>query len=230
MSQRDHFLASGGDDWFTQNVGEVERRGLEGDLILQMLTLYHLRPQRVLEIGAGTGQRLDAIRTMGAEVTALEPSALALAYMREHSPEIRQVLGAVPGSGLSERFDLIIVNFVLEYIDRDLLYAGIAEIDSLLDEGGYLLLGDFTPTQPIVWSFQRPGQQQIYQIFKQDYPALFLASGFYREIATLGGLHDTGLLLDATVTPIDMNRFGLSLLKKSVATTYVPIVQLEPQP
>ncbi len=79
-----------------------------------------LKPSsRVLEIGAGFGNLLSAIRdATGATVAGIEPSEIAAAVARdEYGVEVRPVgVEVFLASGAAERYDLVILHHVLEHL------------------------------------------------------------------------------------------------------------------
>jgi hypothetical protein len=88
------------------------------------------------------------------------------------------VLSQIP---LTETFDLVMVNHVLSWIDRNQLSRVIAEIDRIVAWNGYLLVSDFLPDSPRYRSYHHLPDQNVFT-YKQDYSRAFVGLGFYREI------------------------------------------------
>jgi SAM-dependent methyltransferase len=217
MLQRETFAASEADRWFTRNQTALAERTPETDLPLRLLDLYHLSPRRVLEIGAANGWRLAEIAKQGkaARLVAVEPSMAAIEDGSVRFPAIEFRQGVVTATGLREQFDLVIVHYVLHWVDRAELLQAVAEIDRLVAEDGYLLVGDFSPdTLTRVPYHHRPDLSLF--TWKQPYGALWLASGLYTEVAMLTNHHGAGL----DPAPEDHERGALWLLRKRGGDRY----------
>jgi SAM-dependent methyltransferase len=215
--QDDVFTAFEGDRWFDRNKGALAHFDPCSDLPLKLVELYGLQPRRVLEVGASNGFRLAAIADRyGASVVGLEPSAHAIVDGKARFPAVRFLQGEASDVALAEQFDLIIVNFVFHWIDRTRLLRTVAETDRLLLDGGYLVIGDFYPSNPIKVRYHHLPDQEMYT-YKQDYAATYLASGLYHRVGTLTGDH-ASKSLDGTVS--ESQRIGVSLLRKRLEEHY----------
>lgn len=217
MNQDKIFAESEADHWFERNQAFLEK-GLESDLPLCLIDTYHLQPKKVLEVGAANGYRLAAIyRKYQAEVVAIEPSPKAIADGQARFPMIRFVRALAHDIPLKTSFDLIIVNFVFHWIDRAHLIQSAAEIDRLLEDGGYLVIGDFYPRNlpRVPYHHLRGGGVFIY---KQDYAAIFTATGLYQSIGLLTGQHASKQLVGSVA---EDERIGVVLLQKRLKDYYV---------
>jgi SAM-dependent methyltransferase len=188
-TQGEIFLEFEGDHWFERNRGALSAFDPTEDLPLRVLELYRLNPRRVLEVGASNGFRLAAIgERYGAQTVAVEPSEEAIRDGRQRYPQVEFVRGRADATGLQQPFDLVIVNFVFHWVDRALLLRSVAEVDCLLVDGGFLVIGDFYPMiRARVPYHHLPGHGVF--TYKQDYAAIFLASGLYRPLCLLTGHH-----------------------------------------
>ena len=196
----------------------MEKFDPANDFPLRLLQLYDLRPQRVLEIGAANGYRVAAIAAAtGARAVAVEPSTAAIADGRKRFPGVTFVQGIAHAIPVQEQFDLVIVNFVLHWIDRDQLLRSVAEIDRLTADGGFLLLGDFQPNNQLKVRYHHLPDQAVYT-YKQNYAATFLASGLYQPICLLTGDHAAKNLTGAVS---ENDRIGVWLLRKLPNENYV---------
>ncbi len=90
---------------------------------------------------------------------------------------------------LEERFDLVVVNFVLHWVDRSTLARSISEIDRVVTDGGHLILGDFLPDSPLRRSYRHRKDERVYT-YKQDYARIFEALCTYKELARMTYDHD----------------------------------------
>jgi SAM-dependent methyltransferase len=212
------FTRSEGDRWFERNRTALNSFDAAADLPLKLLDLYDLRPDRVLEIGAANGFRLGAIHARtGAAVVAVEPSIEAILNGKASFPFVSFVRGTATSVPLRESYGLVIVNFVFHWIDRANLLRAVAEVDRLVRDDGYLLIGDFHPSNQLQVRYHHLMEEQLFT-YKQNYAATFLASGLYHPVALLTG-HHTGKKPDPAVAEAD--RIGTWLLRKQTGVHYV---------
>src|SRR3990170_3003377 len=216
-SQDGIFAEFEGDRWFGRNREALERFDPQDDPPLRLMDLYGLRPRRVLEVGAANGLRLATIaRQGGVRAVAVEPSAQAVTDGRARFPEVEFVRGEAHAVPLDASFDLIIANFVFHWIDRARLLGSVAEIDRLLEDGGFLMIGDFCPPHPTRVAYHHLPEHRVYT-YKQDYAAPFLASGLYLPVGFLAGDHASKRLLPAVAAD---SKAGVWLLRKSLSDGY----------
>jgi SAM-dependent methyltransferase len=221
LSQDQIFAASEGDRWFQRNQTVLESIDLSKDGPLRLIDLYGLVPKKVLEIGAANGWRVAAIATrFGCEVVAQDPSQAAIAHGKSAYPEVEFVGGSASEIPLKDVFDLIIVNGVLCWIDRSTLFRTLAEIDRLLADDGHLIIGDFCPSNRMRVRYHHLPDAEVYT-YKQDYSAIFLASGLYHQVALLTFDHSSRALRSGVT---ENDRFSASLLRKAPRDLYAESV------
>jgi SAM-dependent methyltransferase len=220
MIQDSVFAEHEGNQWFERNSAALSHADrLRHDPVLRLIDLAGLMPVQVLEIGASNGYRLQTLHTTyGCAATAVEPSLAAINDGRARYPAIRFVQGVANDIPLAatERFDLVIVNFVLHWIDRTTLLRSVAEIDRLVQDGGYLIIGDFYPAAPERVPYHHLPQAGIWT-YKQDYPQLFLASNLYALVAQ-HAFHHATQQFQADVAPNE--RAQVALLRKTLTAHY----------
>src|SRR5215472_6136959 len=186
MIQDEVFLQSEGDRWLARNrdaISNPER--LVTDHVIGTMTMMNLAPQSVLEIGASNGWRLHEIaRRFGCRVTAVEPSKQAIQDGQAQFPAVQYVRGTASELpfDMEAQFDLVIVNFVFHWVDRSTLLRSVAEIDRVLADGGFLVIGDFYPLLPQRVRYHHLPEQDVWT-YKQNYGDIFLASNLYQMIA-----------------------------------------------
>jgi SAM-dependent methyltransferase len=207
-----------GDRWFDRNRDALDGFDPSADLPLRLIGLYGLTPARVLEIGAANGFRVATIREQtGAEAVAVEPSAHAVLDGRQNFPKVSFVRGTASAVPLRKTFDLVIVNFVLHWIDRQNLLEVTAEVDRLVADGGFLIIGDFYPANQLQVRYHHLQDREVYT-YKQNYAATFLASSTYHPVALLTA-HHVAKRLNAEVAESD--RIGAWLLRKELRSHYL---------
>lgn len=211
------FLKTESDAWFARNKAALKTWNPETDLPLRLLSLYDLKPKRVIEIGASCGFRVAHVaKKYGAEGYAVEPSKEAIAFGQQQFPDIHFDSGLASNVPVDGIFDLVIVNFVLHWIDRSTVMSSISEIDRLVAENGFLLLGDFLPGAPCRVKYHHRPDETVFT-YKQDYSAICTRAGSYQVIAQLTTVH-TAQTLSASAN--DGNRIHASLLRKDTAASY----------
>lgn len=92
----------------------------------------------VLDIGCGTGLNAELFKQLGARVTGLESSDVAIAQAKERFPELNIIRGEFPRVILDDRFEIVTLFDVLEHFQDDL--AALRGIYSLLENGGYAVV------------------------------------------------------------------------------------------
>lgn len=181
------FRSGEADAWFRRNRTALAPERAAGDPVAQILALAELAPRRVLEVGCSNGWRLQALAEQhGCVAIGVEPSREALTDGRTRHPrlDLREGLADALPLADDERVDLVLACFVLHWLSRDRLLRAVAEIDRVLADGGCLAIADFLPDAPSRVPYHHlPGQGV--STFKQDYAALFRASGLYAEVARL---------------------------------------------
>jgi SAM-dependent methyltransferase len=211
-------MESEGDRWFERNQMALNSFDAAADLPVKLIELYNLRPERVVEIGAANGFRLAAIRgRTGADVVAVEPSARAILNGKASFPFVAFVRGAASAVPLRESFDLVIVNFVFHWIDRANLLRSVAEVDRLVQDGGFLIIGDFHPANFLQVPYHHLKNENV-RTYKQNYAATFIASGLYHPVCLLTGDH-AEKALDATAG--EDERIGAWLIRKVPQGHYI---------
>ena len=110
----------------------------------------------------------------------------------------------------------MIVNFVFHWIDRENLLRSIAEVDRLVRDGGWLIIGDFLPSNRLQVRYHHLQDETVFT-FKQNYADTFLASGLYHQVSLLTGDH-AAKELEADV--VEGERIGAWLLQKSLRGHY----------
>ena len=223
MTTQDAVFADGeGDRWFLRNRSAItDSNWIATDPVLRLIEIAGLAPQRALEIGASNGFRLHALRERyGCRVTGVEPSQNAIDNGAAHYPDVEFLRGVANDLPIKEdgAFDLVIVNFVLHWVDRSTLMRSVAEIDRMIADGGYLIIGDFYPPAPQRVPYHHLPQSSV-ATYKQSYPEIFIASVLYKQVEALTCDHATREIR-ADVAPEE--RTQVVLLRKSLEGHYAP--------
>jgi SAM-dependent methyltransferase len=141
--------------------------------------------------------------------------AVAMGKAADGRLDLRQ--GLLHQSIFEESFDCLIVNFVLHWVDRASLAASIAEIDRLILDGGFLILGDFAPDHNNRCAYHHLPAGQAFT-YKQEYAEIFLSLGIYSEVCRVHYNHDQAT---HPLLPVHGgNRASCVLLQKSLNGFY----------
>lgn len=209
------------DVWFARNAGDLtpEARHNNKDLVGELIRKNHLNPKRVLDVGAGNGWRIEAMRRARprAMYVGVEPSLAAVSAGRKQFPKIelkRGVAAKLPVADAS--FDLVLAVFMFHWVARDTLLQSITEIDRALVDGGYLIISDFLPKKSRKNAYShRPG---VFT-WKTDYGALFEATGNYILVERLY-TYTAGMPANASARVKDDYRAASTLYKKKIGAGY----------
>lgn len=136
------FLQGEGKAWLDRNIQKLK---VEGDPVLEFIKVQNLIPKRVLEIGCANGWRLDELkRRYDCEIVGVDPG-IQLPTQRDDL--YRGAAHMLPILG--KTFDMIIYGWCLYLCDpRDYFFIA-AYGDSLLQEGGKLIIHDFHSNVPV---------------------------------------------------------------------------------
>lgn len=225
MSRQDAvFLEGEGDGWYARNREVLLAREPSRDTVLRAIAESGIGFGRVLEVGASNGFRLGLLRaSRDCRAVAVEPSEKAIAEGRQLYPEVEFLRGTASAIPIKEdgAFDLVIVNFVMHWIDRATLLRSVAEIDRMVADGGYLVLGDFYPDAPQKVRYHHLPDQDVWT-YKQDYPSLFAATGLYLPVHLSVFAH-TGE--EKRPDAPGQDRIMVSVLRKSLDAGYATAVR-----
>ena len=217
MEQEQIFISSEADQYFLRNKEELDLTLPDNDLAYNVLKKFDRLDEitSVLELGCATGYRLHFLKKLLPNCTkfvGMDASGLAIQHGKEkYGLELYQ--DSLATFSYPEKFDLVIVDFILHWIDRDLLYQCVANIDNFLKpQNSFLLLGDFFPFYPYKRKYTHT--QNVYT-YKIDYKQLFLSSNMYQIIDKSICVHD---YLKEKIT--NLNRVEMVLLEKNCTGFY----------
>lgn len=182
MNQSAIFLEGEGDNYFLRNKSALEAKTLASEIawLGQALSPFRDKIENVLEIGCSNGAKLEQICSLlGAKGHGIDPSTQAVdeGNHRLSESEIRLQVGTASRLPFEKQsFDFVYFGFCLYLLDRQDLFAAVAEADRVLKFGGFLAITDFDP----IHRHKRPYRHKdgVFS-FKQDYAKMFTESGLY---------------------------------------------------
>jgi len=186
MEKNKSFFERGeADEWFKRNIKALEgKKGISNDapikLLIDWLKLFANEILDVLEIGFGSGHRLNQItNSISAKGYGVEPSNEAVNYIQRTFPKIEAKLGYGDDVPFFEKFDLVHLGFFLYLVDRENYLRCISEADRLVKFGGFLSIIDFETSFPYSNSYSH---QSVVFSHKQNNSDVFVASGLYNVV------------------------------------------------
>ena len=182
-AQANTFAEGEGDAWYTRNRAHLAAFDLAHDPVARAISATGLKPRSILDLGCSSGTRLAALcRTYSAQGTGVEPSAAAIDEARARDPHLTWHVGTLDTHPpLRGPFDLVIISFVLHWIDRRRLLTSLAALDAEVADGGCVVISDFMPEHPLRREYHHLAGQGVFT-YKNDYPAMLLSTGLYRPL------------------------------------------------
>jgi SAM-dependent methyltransferase len=221
-SQEQFFSQGEGDDWYRRNAEMIGKKPVNPVLqaILSIGALENVRS--ACDLGCANGWRLaDVAKHLphARELAGVDVSQEAVEDGARAYPNLKFVKGALSDIPLRRRFDLVIVAFVLHWIDRGLLSKTISEIDRIVENGGFLVIADFLPNYPVKRPYHHRPEAQVFT-YKQDYAAAFTGLGLYRQMFRATFDHETGYVTERPffLAPVaHQDRCAVTILHKDPA-------------
>jgi SAM-dependent methyltransferase len=222
MTQDSLFVSGEGDNWYRRNQAVLGKN----DKIDWPLFIFDLIDDKseiysVIELGCCNGFRLDRLKREhlpAARCVGVDASSEAVTRGAALFPELELYQGVLSAPPVEGRFDLVIVNYVLHWIDRLTLAQSIAAIDRFVRDGGLLLLGDFLPNFQHKRRYHHLPEDQVFT-YKQNYSEIFTSLGLYKKLVSFTYDHDRSY--SYTLKPVNSSSRGVcTLLHKSTEDYY----------
>ncbi len=177
------FMSSEGDAWFRRNAQMViEFDGFDWPICLTQWAAATTSLRSVAELGCANGWRLAKLAhaAIGSRWIGIDASLAAIADGHSRYPVLDLHHGALHQLPMQESADLVILSFVLCYVDRVNLAAAVAEIDRVVRPGGWLIVADFLPVAPERRHYHHLPDKKVFT-YKQDYAQAFIGLETYLE-------------------------------------------------
>lgn len=182
--QRDAFLDGEADAYWHRNLGAEP----VPDHLIRAITHGLPGSGSLLEVGCSDGRLLRRVGDrLGPDwtLTGIDPSAGAIAALREERPDIEAVVASADAIPFQGPFDAVILGFMMYVVDRPLLFRVAAEVDRVLTSGmpsrpGRLFIIDFDPVRPTTADYRH---LEGLRSWKMDYSRVFLGNPDYHLVA-----------------------------------------------
>lgn len=179
--QETAFIQSEADAWFERNSDNLLIPVDSNHHVIRAINRLSLPENgEFADLGGGSGKVSARVLNMFPNWRGhvLEPSGKAVQQGQEAFPALRFYQGSItrPSDMPNSLFDLVIVCGVFTWVDRCLLSQAVANVDSLIKQGGYLVVSDFDPAYPRANPYHHRSGLFTY---KQDYSLPFLALNTY---------------------------------------------------
>lgn len=171
--QENVFLKTEGDAWHARNK-DKPTSSLRNEIINRIV----YDPHSIVEIGCGNGRYLHELKgfTEATKCIGVDISEAAIKDGREKFPDLTFIRGTAKYRFWNEDYNLVIYGFCLYVCDPDSLLNIAAIGNSILKDGGHLVIHDFDPD----YSHKVP-YKHVDGLFsyKMDYSKLWLANPAY---------------------------------------------------
>ena len=193
MIQDKIFELSEADNWFLRNRDYMIKKTKESDLITSLVEKISNKEEieSIIELGASNGYRLNLLKQVlpnAKKLVGIDASKAAVKDGEDrYGLEMHEC--AFDKFERDEKFDLVIVNFVFHWIDRENIFKAISNTDKLVKDGGYLVIGDFLPDFPQKRKYHHLPEENIFT-YKTDYSEVFQSLNTYKEVFKTAFNHD----------------------------------------
>lgn len=180
MKQSQIFLESEGRAWYERNKDKLAPKD---DPVCDLIKRAGIAPNNVVEFGCANGWRLDRLsHEYGCNVYGVDP------YSRWPNVIEGTAADAIPASW-NNKFDLVIYGFCLYLVDREDLFKVVWNGDRILQDGGYLVIHDFFPTENHKRKYKHC--EGLFS-YKMDHSNLWLANPTY-NLCGISGIDSDGV-------------------------------------
>lgn len=181
--QKTVFKQNEGNEWHKRNNSKLENKDMNTDPIVKafLASNIDLSNKKVLEIGCGTGYRLNYLsETYNCKCYGIDPSQKAIEYGKIHFPKVELLVGTADEIDYeTNSFDIVIFGFCLYLVDREHLFDITSKVNKILKTSGLVIIFDFYSNR----YYKNP---YIYyksiNSYKVDYSTLFTWNPQYIEI------------------------------------------------
>ena len=150
----------------------------------------NIKKKKVLEVGSFIGDLLwELKKEHKCDVYGVEPSSLACSHSKKHYGLKVENSTFLESSFFNlskknkEKFDIIVCDDVLSWIDRSCILSCIAVMDWILKPKGHIFIRDYSPSYNFAIINHHCQKEKIYNFKQKDgHAKFFLDSGKYSKI------------------------------------------------
>ena len=176
------------DNWFIRNKDIIISRKSDEDSCYNSIKILPglEKVKSVLELGSANGYRLNFLKKILPNCTKYVGVDLSHAATEDGKSRygLDMRVNSISDFKTCEKFDMVIVNFVLHWVDRANIFNAIANIDGCMSDNNdsILVLGDFLPDFPYKKLYHHRKDCKIYT-YKCDYKNVFLSLNTYKLVS-----------------------------------------------
>jgi len=229
--QDNYYLNLEGNSFFERNFENKNLPELRvgKQVILENIQISKIEFNNVLEYGCCYADLLAVLKTKHNKIVmGVEASAKAIEFSRARYNNLFPLVhGTISDNEINKSpkyigfFDLVIIDDVFGWVSRDTLFQSLANIDSMVKDGGYIFIRDFFPDRRIknrnhhvkntdIFNFKVPG----------SHASLFIASGMYETIFQKIYYDDIGISTTYKCDNTFNYRWTDLILQKSLSNYY----------
>ena len=183
-SQETAFVEGEADRFFERNYeASISPVGGKNEVIQAICSLEMAQSGKLIDLGGGSGRISAAFGILYPEwdITVVDASLKSINAGKKYFKDIKFRQKSISDPQIKEfgKFDLVILSFVLTWIDRSFLSQVVANADSLVKDKGYIVINDFSTQYNKTVPYHHLEGLLTY---KQDYAKTFLGLGTFFEI------------------------------------------------
>ena len=152
--------------------------------IVDLIKTTKITPKNILEIGCGSGIKLDFIRKelkLLKNCIGIDLSKKAIKYGKKNFKKLKLYrMSSLDINKIKKKFDLVISGFFLAFLDREKIFKQFDLIYEKINYNGYLIIDDFEPLFKH-YNFDNRNKNNLIN-FKQSYSNFLIESGLFKLI------------------------------------------------
>jgi len=152
--------------------------------IVDLIKTTKITPKNILEIGCGSGIKLDFIRKelkLLKNCIGIDLSKKAIKYGKKNFKKLKLYrMSSLDINKIKKKFDLVVCGFFLPYLDRQYIFEQFDLIYKKINYNGYLIIEDLEPLFKH-YNFDKRNKNDLI-IFKQSLTTFLIESGLFKLV------------------------------------------------
>jgi ubiquinone/menaquinone biosynthesis C-methylase UbiE len=155
----------------------------EKSKVFKIVLQNKIKPKKILEIGSSTGFVLENFRIKyNSKCYGIDTSKSAISEGKKLFKKINLTHGMFENSKLKNfKYDIIICGFFLFTLPPSKILKLFSEIDSSLNDGGYVVIKDFY-NKSNSFKIKDYRHEKKLKVYRWDYKKIFLSLPYYQKI------------------------------------------------